>query len=144
MVLLPGFHLLGIFILQKSSKILLCVSLEEEPGPTPRLHNCVWMAPPGSLHALPSLISTGWHLPSKAQGRSWSLKLIPSKQDIGTTERLVCPGAPEGPAGFHTVTHTNTHLMERPYLNQPNACLIPSPAEYHSLLMCIICAKAYV
>ena len=30
------FHLLGILVLQKSSKILLCVSLEVEPGPCPK------------------------------------------------------------------------------------------------------------
>ena len=30
------FHLLGVSVLQKSSKILLCVSLEEKPGPCPK------------------------------------------------------------------------------------------------------------
>ena len=30
------FHLLGVLVLQKSSKILLCVSLEVEPGPCPK------------------------------------------------------------------------------------------------------------
>ena len=29
-------HLLGVLVLQKSSKILLCVPLEAEPGPCPK------------------------------------------------------------------------------------------------------------
>ena len=35
-VLLSGFHLLRVLVLQKSSKIMSCVSLEEEPGPCPK------------------------------------------------------------------------------------------------------------
>ena len=34
--LLSGFHLLGVLVLQKNSKILLCIFLEEEPGPCPK------------------------------------------------------------------------------------------------------------
>ena len=30
------FHLLGVLVLQKSSKILLCIFLEEEPRPCPK------------------------------------------------------------------------------------------------------------
>ena len=46
------FCLLGVLVLQKSSKILLCASLEGEPGPY-----CSLTVPPLSLHPLPSLIS---------------------------------------------------------------------------------------
>lgn len=35
-VLLSGFHLLGVLVLQKNSEILLCIFLEEEPGPYPK------------------------------------------------------------------------------------------------------------
>ena len=38
--------LLGVLVLQKCLKILLCVSLETEPGPCPRLHYCLLTAPP--------------------------------------------------------------------------------------------------
>ena len=30
------FHLLGVLVLQKNSKAMLCISLEEEPGPCPK------------------------------------------------------------------------------------------------------------
>ena len=30
------FHLLGVLVLQKGSKTLLCIFLEEEPGPRPK------------------------------------------------------------------------------------------------------------
>ena len=36
MVFLSGFHLLGDLCLQKNSKVVLCVFLEEEPGPCPK------------------------------------------------------------------------------------------------------------
>ena len=54
-----SFHLLGVLILQKSSKILLCVSLEEEPGPCPRLCYCFLAAPSLSPHPLSSLRNAG-------------------------------------------------------------------------------------
>ena len=34
--LLSGFHLLGVLVLQKNSKTLLCVLIKEEPGPCPK------------------------------------------------------------------------------------------------------------
>ena len=67
------FHLLG-FSLVKSSKILLPVLLEAEPGPNPRLHYCFLAAPPLSLPLLPSLISNCLNLPFGTQGRSWMLE----------------------------------------------------------------------
>ena len=70
--------LVGGLVVEKSSKTLLCVSLEGVPGPGPRWHSCVLMAPPWSLHPLPSLISAfppfpDLHLPFGAQGRAWKL-----------------------------------------------------------------------
>lgn len=50
-VLLSGFHLLGVTVRQKNSKLLFCVFLEEEPGPAPRLCYCLPTAPP-ALHIL--------------------------------------------------------------------------------------------
>ena len=35
-VLLSGFHMLMVLVLQRNSKILLCIFLEEEPGPCPK------------------------------------------------------------------------------------------------------------
>ena len=64
---------LGDFSSIKSSKILLCVSLEMEQDPAPRLHYCFLSAPPLSLHPLPSLISNYLNLPFGTQGRSWRL-----------------------------------------------------------------------
>ena len=47
----------------------------------------------------PSLISNHLNLSSGTQGRSWRLnEPISSKQETETTERLLCPGAPRGPA----------------------------------------------
>ena len=63
------FHLVGVLVLQKSWKILLCVSLEGEPDPAPRLRYCFLTAPPLSLHPLPSLISNCLNLPFGIQGR---------------------------------------------------------------------------
>ena len=51
--------------------------------------------PPGctivswSLQPLPSLMSNCLNLPFGPQGRSWTLKLIPQKQEMGDTENLV-------------------------------------------------------
>ena len=45
-------HLEGASVWANSSKILLCVSPEGEPGPCPGLHYCFLTAPPWSLHPL--------------------------------------------------------------------------------------------
>ena len=52
-----SFFLGGGVVLQKGSKVLLFIFLEEEPDSAPRLHSCLLTAPPWSLHPLPSLIS---------------------------------------------------------------------------------------
>ena len=47
----------GGFSSTEGLKIMLCVFLEGEPGPCPRLHYCFLTVPPLSLHSLPYLIS---------------------------------------------------------------------------------------
>ena len=40
-------------------------------------------------------------LPAGTQERSWRLKSVPDKQEMGDTEKTSVPGAPQGPAQFH-------------------------------------------
>ena len=67
------FHLLGVLVLQKRSKILSCIFLEKEAGPCPK----------AALLSLDcsSLVSASPGFPDwqllEPQGRSWSLKLTP-------------------------------------------------------------------
>ena len=75
-VLLSGFHLLRVLVLQKTSRILLRIFLKEEPGLFPRLQYFLTV-PPFSPHPLRSLISNCSNLPFETQGRSWRLKFIP-------------------------------------------------------------------
>ena len=107
----------------KSSKILLCVSLEANQGPAPRLHYCFLAAPPLSLHPLPSLISNCLNLPFGTQGRSWRLECVPYKQGMGDAERLPCPGSPQGPAQIQYVI---TESMEAVL------CYVFSCSSFHS------------
>ena len=88
------FHLLGVLVLQKSSKILLYLSFEMGQDPVPALYYCFLTAPPLFLHCLPSLISSPLNLLFGTQRRSWRLKPIPYKQETRDTERLSCPGSP--------------------------------------------------
>ena len=69
-------HLLGILVLQKSSKALLYVLLEEESEHRPNLHYGFLAAPPLSLHPLAFLISSCSKLPLGAQGKSRRLSLV--------------------------------------------------------------------
>ena len=90
----------GVFISIKSIKILLCVSLEVEPAPAPRLHNLILGCSSLVSTSFPSQISNYLSLPFGTQGRSWRLESVPL-QRIGGTERLPRPGAPQGLAQFH-------------------------------------------
>ena len=72
----------------------LCVSLEREPGPAPRLYCCVLMAPPWSLPPLPSLISTCLNLPLGAQGKSWRLKEVHFLKRSNGGHRGLCAQEP--------------------------------------------------
>ena len=56
---------------------------------------------PSSLHPL-FLDNSCLNLLFGTPGTSWRLKSIPCRQETGDTERLPCPGAPQGPA--HTMT----------------------------------------
>ena len=58
-------------------------------------------APFLSLNSL-SLISNCENLPFGTHGCSWRLKSIYYKQDMGNTDRLSHPGAPQGPTLFHS------------------------------------------
>ena len=71
------FHLVGALVLQKSAKVLFCVSLEGSQDPAPRLHCCFLTALPWSLHPLPSLISNCLNLHFGTQGRGHRKAFVP-------------------------------------------------------------------
>ena len=83
---------------QKISKILLCISLEGDPGLCPILHSFFLTVSPLILHYLLSLVSNCLNLLFGTQGRSRRLKpYFPSSGEMGDTER-VCTW--EDPTGF--------------------------------------------
>lgn len=57
-------------------------------------------SPPLSLHPLPSLIVTVPICLLQLKEGHGKLESIPYKQEMGSTERLLCPGALEGPTWF--------------------------------------------
>ena len=63
-------------MLQKGSKILLCIFLEGEPkDPAPRLPYCLLATPPWSLHPLSSLVSNcPLELREVTEAETYSLK----------------------------------------------------------------------
>ena len=67
--------------------------------PAPRLDDCLLAALSLSPHPFPPLINNRLNLLFGTQGRSWSLECVPYKQEMGGTERYLCSGAPQGPAG---------------------------------------------
>ena len=67
------FHLVRGSVSAKQLKILLCVSLEGEPGPCSKLDHRFLTAPLFSPRPLPFLITNCLNLPFGTQGRSWSL-----------------------------------------------------------------------
>ena len=74
------FHLLGVSVWQKCSKVFLCVSLDAELGPcTPRRHCCFLTVPPFSL--IPSLPRLATFEPALSKGHGgWSLVPTNEKQ----------------------------------------------------------------
>ena len=82
----------------KSSKILLCVSLEGEPGPAPRLHLCFLAALSLSLHPIPSRTAT------VLEYALWNSRKV---MEAGTkkqgTERLSYPEAHRALLSFKSV-----------------------------------------
>ena len=60
--------------LQNSSKILLCISVDGEPGPCPKAALLFLLTVPLlSLHPISSLINNCLNLPLGAQGRLWRM-----------------------------------------------------------------------
>ena len=100
----------------------LCVPLEREPGPCPKavlfLLGCFSLV----FAFLPSLISNCLNLPLGTQGRSRRLSEAHFlKTRNGDTKRLLCSGAPQGPAGLYhhyviknTTQAENDQLLEKP------------------------------
>ena len=74
---LEHLPVVGVFILQNSLKMLLCAPLQGKPGPCPKAALLLLGGSP--------IVSTS--LPSSDEQRF---------------ERLPCPGAPQGPGGFHS------------------------------------------
>ena len=69
-------------------QIVLYILPRRNQDPVPSLHCCFF------LHSLIPLISNCLNLPFGTQGRSKRLKLFSYKQEMGDTERLLCPGGP--------------------------------------------------
>ena len=82
------FYFGGVLVLQKSSKILLHVSLKADHASN--LYVCFLKAPPLSLHLLPSLISHCSNLPSGTQERSGKQESTPYKHRMGDPKASVC------------------------------------------------------
>ena len=96
------FHLLEVLVLQKSSKILLCVSLEAEPGPCPRAALLFLNSSSLVSHPLPSLISNCLNLPFGTRGRSRRLNEAYSLQTRNRGHRKA--SGPRSPAGSCSVS----------------------------------------
>ena len=89
----------GRVVLQKNSKMLLCVFLEGEPGPFPKavllFLDCSSLS---SQHPLPSPTSHCLNLPFGTQGRSRRVNeaYFLKTRDEGHTKAFL-PGSPTGP-----------------------------------------------
>ena len=111
------FHLLGVLVLQKSSKILLCLYLEMEPGSFPKaaLLFLPCVTPPlcysSHIHSLPWLI-TVWTCPLELREGHGDLTLILCKEEMGDTETIPCPVAPQDPVQFHMEYSQNNNQKE--------------------------------
>ena len=82
-------HLVGASASAKHSMVLLWSSLEGEPGPATKLCCCFSRR---SLHPLPSLISNCLNpLQELREGPGGWMKPTSYHQEIGDTERLLCP-----------------------------------------------------
>ena len=114
-VLLSGFIWSEGLVLQKYSKILLCVFLEEKPGPHPKAALVFLDCPSRVSASSPFPISNYLNLSFWTQGRSWSL--FPKNKKWGTQKSL-CTGAPLGPAPFQPVQgwHRVGAQLDLPYI----------------------------
>ena len=92
-----NIYLLGGLVLQKNSKILLSIFLEEGPRLCPQSCTIIsWLTPPCSLHPLPSLSSNCLNLSFGAQGRWWRLKFFFLKTRNGGYRKACVPRSPTG------------------------------------------------
>ena len=90
-----GFQFCG-----RSQSYYYAYSLRRKKDLASRLHCCLLTIPPGLC--IPSLpwLATFWTCFFEIQGMLQRPKLIPPRKEMGDTEKLVCPGTPQGPAWF--------------------------------------------
>ena len=108
------FHLVRGSVSAKQLKILLCVSLEGEPGPCPKLDHCFLTAPLFCPHPLPFLITNCLNLPFGTQGgHGVCMKHIFYKQETEDTERLPYTESHRVPLAFIAIQfHSDTKYLE--------------------------------
>ena len=99
---LPSSACVGALVLHKNSKILLCIFLQENQNPAPRMHYCILIDLPLFLHSLTSLIWNCLNLPFGTQWRSRGLNeaYFLQRRNGGLGKAFVPRRAPQGPAGF--------------------------------------------
>lgn len=87
-----------VIVLHKNSKILLCISLRRNQDPDPSLHYWFLTALPTPVHLLNYLVSNCENVSFGTQVMGHG---VCSLQTRNRTERLLCPGTPQGSARFH-------------------------------------------
>lgn len=97
-------------VLEKSSKMLLSVSLEVELGFHTKAGYCFLAAPPLSLDPLPSLINNYLNLPFGTQDRSWKGKSIPYKRETGGPRNAFMARSPRRSCWFHCPLRHYSHI----------------------------------
>ena len=104
---------------------MLCVSLEAELDPAPRLYYCFLIAPPLSLHTLPFLISSCLNLPFGTQGRSWRLESIPFKKE--TKRKRAKASMPRSPTGSCSVSLSCSFVEEVVTSSESSSMIMEDP-----------------
>ena len=86
---------------ENSSKVLSCISLEGESEPWPQAALLLLVC--SSLICFPSFpqLAPVWTCLELREGPGGWMNSISYIQEMGDTERLLCPRAPQGPALFH-------------------------------------------
>lgn len=67
---------------------------------------------------------------SRSWDRSWRLESISYKQETGDTERLLRPGAPQGPVGFHRAWWASLPMLSLHYW-EDEVCLCDLTGRGH-------------
>ena len=102
--------------LTNSSKILLCISLEREPGPCPRAAPFFWfLLPCLCIHSLPWLAAIWTCLLELREGQGTWIKPISCNKEIGGkgTQKGFCAQKPQRVLlGFNNSTIYNNHDLE--------------------------------